>query len=133
MTMAVNRVMMTMMMMLMMSMKMVMRRSMMRRRKRRMMMAVSRNLAINLVCSKLEPFIRGHDLPKFRIVNDDDSGVGDALNADDAADDDAEADAEPFTGRLNCAVLHCSVHKNTPMHIGQDGKIARQRIHLNKK
>ena len=40
-----------------------------------MMTVVSRNLAINFVCSKLEPFIRGHDLPNSPIVNDDDLHV----------------------------------------------------------
>ena len=49
-------------------------------------MAVSRNLAINFVCSKLEPFIRGHDLPAqdCQIVNDDDDA--------DSADDDVVVD-----------------------------------------
>ena len=39
------------------------------------MTAVSRNLAINFVSSKLGPFIRGHDLPNSPIVNDDDLHV----------------------------------------------------------
>lgn len=39
------------------------------------MTAVSRNLAINFVSSKLGPFIRGHDLPNSPIVNDDDLNV----------------------------------------------------------
>ena len=53
-------------------------------------MAVSRNLAINSLSSKLEPFIRGHDLPKCPRVDDDDAGddtdygdgVGDCVDAD---------------------------------------------------
>ena len=53
-------------------------------------MAVSRNLAINSLSSKLEPFIRGHDLPKCPIVNDDD--------ADDDVEDDVDVDYDTDFG-----------------------------------
>ena len=84
-----------------------------------MMTVVSRNLAINFVCSKLEPFIRGHDLPAqdCQIVNDDDDD-DDADVADDGdgdTDGDADDEPEPFTRGLNCSIhnssiLECTLH-----------------------
>ena len=86
-------------------------------------MAVSRNLAINSLSSKLEPFIRGHDLPKCPRVDDDD--------ADDDVEDDVDADDDTDYGDgvgdcVDADVCNLTVQFANVLctYIAQDGKLA---------
>ena len=92
-------------------------------------MAVSRNLAINSLSSKLEPFIRGHDLPKCPRVDDDD-----ADDYDVEVDVDVDYDTDYGDGVGDCVdadVCNLTVQFANVLctYIAQDGKLAGHRIH----
>ena len=91
-------------------------------------MAVSRNLAINSLSSKLEPFIRGHDLPKCPRVDDDDADY----DVEDGVEDDVDTDYGDGVGDcVDADVCNLTVQLANVLctYIAQDGQLAGHRIH----